>query len=322
MPLNPQASRKHHFIPAFYTSRWAVDEGRLIEWSRPYRNIIKFRPKHPNATAFEHDLYSFNGLHPELRQWVEDEFLAETDDLASKALEEILAGRMAALNLKLRSAWSRFLYTLRFRHPDPLLEMREVVKRIWDTRRALPQAEYETIRKPGDPLTSEEYLANISAEMHARAHVNLLQGVLDNPKLGVRINNMRWCVYDLSRWGRLLTSDWPVDLSLGAPRPTILLPLSPTSLFVAADEIAHLGEIQRSDPCKLITEVNKYVVSHARTYVFSEDTSQERFIRNWMSSNKTTPPFFPELATQTIKQMDAASAARLFQELTQPPTQP
>jgi Protein of unknown function (DUF4238) len=321
MSPNPQASHKHHFIPAFYTSRWAVNEGRLIEWSKPYREI-KFQPKHPNATGFEYELYSFNDLPPELRQWFEDEFLAETDDRASKALQEILAGRLDGLNLKLRSGWSRFLYTLLFRHPDPLLEMREAIERIWGARRALPQAEYETIRKPGDPLTSEEYLANISAEMHARAHVNLLQGALDNPKLGVRINNMRWCVYDLSRWGRLLTSDWPVELSLGVTRPTITVPLSPTRLFVATDDLAALREIQRSDPYKVISKVNRYVVSHARRYVFSEDTSQERFIRNRMSSKKINPPFFPELATRTIKQVNDASGTRIFQELRQQATQP
>jgi hypothetical protein len=317
MSPNPQASHKHHFIPAFYTSRWAVNEGRLIEWSKPYRDNIKFRPKHPDATGFECDLYSFNGLPTELRQWFEDKFLAQVDDLASRALQEILAGRLDGLNLKLRSAWSRFCYTLLFRHPDPILEMREEIERIWDVRRA-PQAEYETIRKPGDPLTSEEYLANISAEVH----VNLLQGALDNPKLGVRINNMRWCVYDLSNWRRLLTSDWPVDLSLGASRAAITLPLSPTRLFVATDDIAVLREIQRSDPQKVISDVNKYVVSHARRYVFSEDTSQEVFIRDRMSSKKVTPPFFPDLANQAIKQMNASSGALFFQEMTQQPTQP
>jgi hypothetical protein len=107
---------------------------------------------------------------------------------------------------------------------------------------------------------------------------------------------MRWCVYDLSNWRRLLTSDWPVDLSLGASRAAITLPLSPTRLFVATDDIAVLREIQRSDPQKVISDVNKYVVSHARRYVFSEDTSQEVFIRDRMSSKKVTPPFFPDLA--------------------------
>ena len=66
---SPQASRKHHFIPAFYTSRWST-EGKLIQWSKPYRDI-KPLAKHPNATGFEYDLYSFNGLalpiHDDLR---------------------------------------------------------------------------------------------------------------------------------------------------------------------------------------------------------------------------------------------------------------
>jgi hypothetical protein len=296
-----------------------LNEGRLVQWSKQYGDDIKFRPKHPDATGFEYDLYSFNGLPTELRQWFEDKLLAQVDDLASKALQEILAGRLDGLDSKLRSAWSRFLYSLRFRHPDPLLELCAAIERIWDS--ALSQAEYETIRKPVDPLTFEKYRANISADARARVHVNLLQGVFDDPKVGIRINNMRWCVYDLSRWGRLLTSDWPIDLSLGASRATITLPLSPTRLFVATDDLAALGEIQRSNPFKVISQVNKYVVSHARRYVFSEDTSQEGFIRNRMSSKKITPPFFPDLVNQAIKQ-SAVSGALLFQELTQRATQP
>jgi hypothetical protein len=94
MPTNPQSSRKHHFIPAFYTARWATNKGQLIQWSKPYRDLRSL-PKHPNATGFDYDLYSFKGLAPELRQWFEDNFLREVDDLASKAIEQILMGRIA-----------------------------------------------------------------------------------------------------------------------------------------------------------------------------------------------------------------------------------
>jgi len=50
--------------------------------------------RHPNATGFAHDLYTFPDLPPALRQWFEEHFLKFTDDLASQALARILAGRM------------------------------------------------------------------------------------------------------------------------------------------------------------------------------------------------------------------------------------
>jgi hypothetical protein len=62
----------------------------LIEWSKPYKKVVPIR-RHPNATAFQKELYTFHDLHPESRQWFEEAFLKSTDDLASQALVRILA---------------------------------------------------------------------------------------------------------------------------------------------------------------------------------------------------------------------------------------
>jgi hypothetical protein len=32
--------RDHHFVPVFYLQQWANQDGKLIEYSRPYRNKI------------------------------------------------------------------------------------------------------------------------------------------------------------------------------------------------------------------------------------------------------------------------------------------
>ena len=93
-----------------------------------------------------------------------------------------------------------------------------------------------------------------------------------------------------------LTSDWPVDFSLGSRQPYVSVPLSPKMLFVASEDRKLLDEVNRTDGFKVTSYVNNYVVKHARRFVYSHDHSQERYIRNNMSRSAAQPPFYPGLA--------------------------
>ena len=84
--------RDHHFVPAFYLQHWAKQDGKLIEYSRPYRNKIVAKPVGPKATGFRRDLYAFQHLPAELAQYLEDKFLKRADDKASVALAKLLSG--------------------------------------------------------------------------------------------------------------------------------------------------------------------------------------------------------------------------------------
>jgi hypothetical protein len=119
---------------------------------------------------------------------------------------------------------------------------------------------------------------------------------MDNDQIGRHIVGMPWGVIDLSTAAyRLLTSDWPVELSLGAKRPTVSLPLDPTHLFVACADVDFLHHLGRIDPNKVVAEMNGYTVGCARRYVFSADENQRSFIEGHMSKRMAQPPFFPSL---------------------------
>ncbi len=75
-----QDSKKHHFVPAFYTSRWTGEDGKLVAWSRPHRSVVE-RRKHPEAVAWEKHLNSFEDLPEGTREWFEDHFLNRADPL-------------------------------------------------------------------------------------------------------------------------------------------------------------------------------------------------------------------------------------------------
>ena len=116
---------------------------------------------------------------------------------------------------------------------------------------------------------------------------------MDNEILGTRILRMSWGVFDVSKASnRLLTSDWPIDLSLGATPPVITLPLTPTHLFVACDDPDILNRFDTNIADGVVSVMNAFVVGHARRYVFSSDERQATFIRNRMSKQPTQRPFF------------------------------
>jgi hypothetical protein len=43
--------QKHHYIPEFYLKQWAGPDGRLCEFSRPYKRVLP-RMTHPGGTGF------------------------------------------------------------------------------------------------------------------------------------------------------------------------------------------------------------------------------------------------------------------------------
>lgn len=289
------APRKHHFIPAFYLKQWASADGVLIEWSKPYKKVVPIR-RHPNATAFQTDLYTFPGLLPDSRPWFEDKFLRSTDELSSQALTRLLAGQLLVLDDLRKSGWVRFLMTLRFRHPDLVAEMRQRIEVLWKNHDPFTRAEYERIRSADDPKTCDGFIDQLGPDADTRVQLDLLVAGMDNEQIGRHIVSMVWAVVDLSNAvHRLLTSDWPVELSLGATPPTVAIPISPTLLFAASDDMGAIRKIVRADSDEVVAMINKYVVGCARRYVFSSDERQKVFIENRMSTVMAKPPFFPNI---------------------------
>lgn len=153
----PAAMReKHHYIPVFYLKRWAGNDGRLCVYSRPY-DRVKANRKNPDATGYEYDLYAIRGAGAETAGHLEGRFLLSADNDAARALDLLETGRIAQLDVRLRSAWSRFVMTLLHRNPEA------VAKWIGKATQASAQAgedfraNYATRRLPTDPDTYEKY---------------------------------------------------------------------------------------------------------------------------------------------------------------------
>jgi hypothetical protein len=176
-------------------------------------------------------------------------------------------------------------------------ELRAAAKEIWDASGVDYQAAYERIRAPGDPPTFDELLAQRDPLTPVKMRVNLIMKALDNDIVGAHVNSMRWAVLDLSAApNRLLTSDRSVEMfNLKGSNGVLSLPISPTRVFVAVNEDATLLKLQRAKPDDLVRDINTYVTSRARRFVWAQDTSQEAFIDNTMSTKLEPKPLLPKI---------------------------
>jgi hypothetical protein len=80
--------QNHHYIPVFYLKQWSGTDGRLCEFSRPYK-AIKPRMTHPDGAGYIRGLYTFSGLAPAMVDFLEEQFFRGADDRASGALREL-----------------------------------------------------------------------------------------------------------------------------------------------------------------------------------------------------------------------------------------
>jgi hypothetical protein len=302
--------KRHHYIPVFYTKRWArAADGKIVEWSRPHKEVVP-RFVHPAGTGYLDRLYEMAGLGPAFAQQIEELFFKPVDSLASDALTLLEGGPQDhAWKRKLRSAWTRFLLSLLLRCPEDI----EAIRHYWavDFKKTTPESEarYAAARSEDDPLTFAEYLDGIPNVETEKSLFRSLLSLVDNQNVGAFINQMHWHVVDTSSHReQLLTSDRPVIRTNGIKEPGghIALPIGPNLLFIAANDPVVIDQIARVPTKELVRASNAAVVEGAHRFVYSRDTAQENFIRKWHGQ---TPQ--ARIVNKDFFQRAAANAAKL-----------
>ena len=269
------ASRRHHYIPTFYLKQWAMEDHCICQFSRPHGRVAVKR-KHPEGTGYMDDLYSVEGAPAELRSYLEDHFLARTDQLADEALQRFRSD-MLDVSDDLRSGWTRFIMSLLQRTPQKIAWLLDRWNRDMDAK-----------------LGAENH------DVRAITTMQMLQNIMDLPQTGAKINSMIWNLvsYTDARFS-LLTSDRPVIISNGLLKPDshIIVPIGPERLFVAANSAEFVNYLKSLPPQKLISDCNDVIAKQAHTYVYGEDDSQRRFVENRLGRGK------PQLITHDIQRV-------------------
>ncbi len=288
--MSQGSPHRHHFIPAFYTKRWAAAvDGKVCEYSRPYGSKIVLRRKKPEATGFEDGLYSLRDYPSDLADQVEEDFFRFADQKASDALNRLegpngLEGEWPG---PLRSAWSRFILSLLLRHPTDIAGLRAHWSATFSKVDSNAEKEYAKDRRAGHPATFQEYLLSMPAAQVDRYLYEAYVPMIDNVRVGSVLNRMIWNIaHTGSAKHELLTSDRPViRTNLMDPMGHLVLPIGPRRLFVAAQSMRGLRELMKIPVNSLVEEANRQVVAHAIRFVWARTNSQARFIANRFGSD-------------------------------------
>jgi hypothetical protein len=279
-----------HYIPAFYLRRWVdKEDGKLCVYSRPYDCVKAYR-KPPEATGYEKDLYAIHGAGDEIANHLERRFLLRADNNAAEALDMLETGRVALMDGRQQSAWSRFLMRLLHGTPEAVSRFKSKVAEHVAAAEDELRANYPSLRGPNDP---EQYEDSGPDEGHlARTTVWTLQTLMDSKHLGEHLNRMAWVVAPLQSSYSLLTSDRPLVMTNGisGPGKHLGMPIGPRLLFIAADDLAEGQQLARQDHNELTKLMNDSVVRQARKFVWGLDDSQLRFVEKRLGEMRPSSP--------------------------------
>lgn len=279
--------RKHHYIPIFYLKRWAGADGRVCEYSKPFRNKVVPRRVHPAGTGYTDRLYELRGLPADVAQVIEDGFFKAVDVSAAEALALLDKG-LEPSDVRLRSAWTRFILSLLLRCPEDLEHFRMAWPALLSQTDEASERSYQELRGPDDPQTLAEFIT-ADPSIVERSTFSAFVGLIDNQSLGSKINSYAWQVLELpSHCDELFTSDRPVIRTNGllAENGHLALPIGPRKLFVCSPHPAVLKGLENSDASELAREVNRQVVEYAVRYVYGTTDRSLRYVQNRMAKRK------------------------------------
>jgi hypothetical protein len=212
---------------------------------------------------------------------IETKFFRVVDNDAAPALDRMVREGPAALAEDKRRSWTLFLMSVLIRSPHSLVEIRSVIHRFFRANlEELHQSDYAATRQPDDPESIYDFAMERTPEL-AEAYKVALPGMIDNDVVGQHIINMRWAMLNLSAAPHtLLTGDRPCMTSRGIADPACMLslPVSPTHLFVAANDIALLRQLYAQPARDTVRNSNECVIKLTVQNVYGCTGAQLTFV--------------------------------------------
>ena len=283
--------KDHHFSPVFYLKGWCNSALKVMEYSRPYREV-KVQPKPPTATGFKSFLYSLEGVPEAEKQVIEKHYMSKmVDNPAAHALQILINRDKAGLTGSVRSDWTRFLIASLYRRPEAVNKVIEVFKSVMQKNLNANPDSYKNL-KEDDPPTPFEWIQKNQPHFVSNAGKIALMDGIENEQIGNTIINMSWSVLDLQNSNYdLLTSDAPTirTKGLGDTNCLIVMPLNPSLLFVAAHDKKVEASFLHQDATKIAVWMNNNVVRAAEKYVYGRSDRHLRFIENrlhWLDDKR------------------------------------
>jgi len=173
----------HHFIPCFYSKRWALSAGQLCEFSRPF-TVVKPRRTSPRGTGYVTGGYALKDVAPGQVNRLEEQFYKPVDTRAADALALIEAGIANGDWLpRLREAWTRFVFSLLLRMPEDMAILEASYTREFALLTEQQERDYAARRLPSWPRTMAAALAALSIEEVAGQSKELATRLMQNTRI-------------------------------------------------------------------------------------------------------------------------------------------
>lgn len=290
--MSTEQPQYHHYLPSFYQSLWAGENGKLRRFSKPHGDKLVAKWVSPRVSGGEDLLYTDHAAPPESAQAVESGLLKPLDTLADEALKH-LDDPIMQRDSRLRSAWSRFLMSLMMRMPDHLETLEAGLVEEWV--RSMPEIEaaYAAKRGANDPATFAEYMETRPPEEFRSWMLSVLKRLMDHEMIGELLNNMRWFTRHITGKAEFLTSDRPIITlyEFAAPDSYIILPIGPKSAFVAVNNEETQRRIEANNADEWVIGLNRIIVGAAKKFVFARDDSMKNFIAEHFGKRPRTTIF-------------------------------
>jgi hypothetical protein len=290
----PDQPLYHHYLPAFYQSRWCGEDGRLRRFSKPYGNRLATKRVSPKVSGGEDLLYTDHSALAETAQAMEYGFMSPLDSQASEALVALETDDPAIrIDPRLRSAWSRFLMSLMMRMPDHLEALTKGLAEEWALQMPELEAAYEAKKGTEDPSSFASYMDTRSPDELRSWMLSVLRSLMDHALIGDMINNMRWFVRTIDGPAEFLTSDRPLITwyEFAADDSYIILPIGPLSAFVAVNNVETQRRIEACAADQWVTGLNRSIAGAARQFVFARDDRMKSFIADHFGTKPRTTLF-------------------------------
>jgi hypothetical protein len=283
---------KHHYLPAFFIARWATGSaGKVTAFRRPWHKL-DIKEMHPNEIGYEIELYATKTrLDPAERQAIELQLMSPVDGDAATALDQLTQQGVKGIGSIVASDWARFMMSLLYRNPTNMRQLRELIANFASSESAAEiERQYLVRRTPNDPATLGEYIAQDREHFTEEGLRILLPRIFDSKIVGPQLLKMQWHLEEIAGPYSLLTGDNPIVVTNGIAQPDafLLMPVSPTQLFIAANQSKVVNQLlsQRS---RLCSAVNSAIVQQSRHVIIARDASQARFVENRFNPSAPLP---------------------------------
>jgi hypothetical protein len=201
--------------------------------------------------------------------------MGRIDAAAALIVQKMLNGGLPNLTVEERSDFTRFLLSLRARHPDAVALMK--IKGQEGLIAALERdpEEYVAARGRSSAATLAEWTRQNAPSLIPNFAISLVPGVIIDDRTGTHVFNMPWWTHDVRVANTdLLLSDRPCLLEgdAVAGQCVIALPLSPVILFFACNREPQIQVLRSMPVTRLVKTINRASVGYAASRIYSTGT--------------------------------------------------